>query len=100
MPNPRAERMRPASGDGPVLREIVRRLVEVYHPERIYFFGSTALGDPGPNSDYDLVGSAGSDQPDKCANGHTHAAQAGLTPHDSRVPCDAIQRRHDASPLF
>lgn len=39
----------------PVLAEIVRRLVEAYHPERIYLFGSNARGDPGPDSDYDLM---------------------------------------------
>ncbi len=42
------------SGSEPVLEEIVRRLVEVYRPERIYLFGSKARGDEGPNSDYDL----------------------------------------------
>jgi predicted nucleotidyltransferase len=38
-----------------VLREIVRRLVDAYLPERIYLFGSTARGESGPNSDYDLL---------------------------------------------
>ncbi len=41
--------------DDPVLAEIVRRLVETYHPERIYLFGSCARGDSGPDSDYDLM---------------------------------------------
>jgi len=44
----------PAAGD-PVLAEVVRRLVEVYHPLRIYLFGSAARGDAGPDSDYDLM---------------------------------------------
>lgn len=44
----------PSLGD-PVLPEVVRRLVEVYHPERIYLFGSTARGEAGPDSDYDLM---------------------------------------------
>ncbi|MCP9441838.1 MAG: nucleotidyltransferase domain-containing protein, partial [Nitrospira sp.] len=39
----------------PVLPEIVRRLVEVYEPERIYLFGSKARGEAGPDSDYDLL---------------------------------------------
>ena len=34
----------------PLLVEIVRRLVEVYQPERIYLFGSTARGEGGPDS--------------------------------------------------
>lgn len=37
------------------LSEVVRRLVEVYSPERIYLFGSVARGDAGPHSDYDLL---------------------------------------------
>lgn len=39
----------------PVLGEIVRRLAEAFHPERIYLFGSKARGDEGPDSDYDLL---------------------------------------------
>ena len=41
--------------DDPVLAEVVRRLVEAYHPERIYLFGSRARGDDGPDSDYDMM---------------------------------------------
>lgn len=37
------------------LTEIVNRLAEAYHPERIYLFGSTARGDQGPDSDFDLM---------------------------------------------
>jgi predicted nucleotidyltransferase len=37
------------------LTEIVKRLAEAYHPERIYLFGSTARGDQGPDSDFDLM---------------------------------------------
>ncbi|MCK4304358.1 MAG: nucleotidyltransferase domain-containing protein [Candidatus Eisenbacteria sp.] len=43
------------SADDPVLAEIVRRLVEAYHPLRIYLFGSKARGDAGPDSDYDVM---------------------------------------------
>jgi predicted nucleotidyltransferase len=41
--------------DAPVLGEIVRRLVDLYHPERIYLFGSAARGEAGPDSDYDFM---------------------------------------------
>ena len=41
--------------DDPALAEFVRRLVEIYHPLRIYLFGSRARGDWGPDSDYDLM---------------------------------------------
>jgi uncharacterized protein len=43
------------TADDPVLAEIVRRLVEVYRPDRILLFGSVARGDAGPDSDYDLM---------------------------------------------
>jgi predicted nucleotidyltransferase len=38
-----------------MVREIVTRLIDVYHPERIYLFGSAARGDAGPGSDYDFM---------------------------------------------
>ena len=37
------------------LAEIVRRLVEAYHPECIYLFGSQARGEVGADSDYDIM---------------------------------------------
>lgn len=42
-------------GHDPVVKEIVRRLVDAYQPERIYLFGSAARGELGPNSDYDVL---------------------------------------------
>jgi len=50
-----ATTFRRPSADDPVLAEIVRRLAEVYRPERIYLFGSVARGEAGLNSDYDLM---------------------------------------------
>lgn len=41
--------------DTEVLDEVVRRIVEVAHPERIILFGSAARGETGPNSDLDLL---------------------------------------------
>jgi len=46
---------KPPSAEDALLAEIVRRLVGAYQPERIYLFGSTARGDSGPDSDYDLL---------------------------------------------
>lgn len=43
------------SCEDPVVGEITRRLIEVYHPERVYLFGSAARGDAGADSDYDLL---------------------------------------------
>jgi uncharacterized protein len=39
----------------PHLAEVVRRLVEVLKPERIYLFGSQARGEATEDSDYDLL---------------------------------------------
>jgi predicted nucleotidyltransferase len=47
--------MNEAVVEDPKLAEIVRRLVDAYHPEAIYLFGSTARGEAGPDSDYDLL---------------------------------------------
>ena len=37
------------------LDDIVRRIVEVAHPDRIILFGSAARGEMGPDSDVDLL---------------------------------------------
>jgi predicted nucleotidyltransferase len=37
------------------IEEITRRLVEYYHPDRIYLFGSEARGEAGPDSDLDFL---------------------------------------------
>ena len=55
MPRTDTEIFQPPTADDPVLTEVVRRLAEVYHPLRIYLFGSAARGDAGPDSDYDLM---------------------------------------------
>jgi len=39
----------------PQLDEIIRRIVEVAHPQRIVLFGSAARGAMGPDSDVDLL---------------------------------------------
>ena len=36
-------------------KEVVRRLVDEFHPEAIYLFGSRAWGKPGAGSDIDLL---------------------------------------------
>lgn len=43
-----------AAGD-PVLAEIIRRLVDAFHPDRIYLFGSKGRGEEESDSDYDLM---------------------------------------------
>ncbi len=68
----------PPAVNSPVLEEIVRRLVEVYHPERIYLFGSAARGEAGPHSDYDLLIIQQSDQPRYACSGVYYRALADL----------------------
>jgi predicted nucleotidyltransferase len=41
--------------DQKTLDDIIRRIVEVAHPEKIILFGSAARGEMGPNSDVDLL---------------------------------------------
>ena len=40
--------------DQELIDDIVRRIVERFHPKRIVLFGSQARGDAGPDSDVDL----------------------------------------------
>jgi uncharacterized protein len=41
--------------DPAILAEVIRRIVEVAHPERIVLFGSAARGQMGPDSDLDFI---------------------------------------------
>jgi len=41
--------------DSNLLNEIVQRLVNALHPEKIYLFGSHAYGQPNDDSDVDLL---------------------------------------------
>jgi uncharacterized protein len=48
--------MRNASQGGrKEIRQMVRRIVNQFHPEKIILFGSHARGDAGPDSDVDLL---------------------------------------------
>jgi uncharacterized protein len=47
--------MKPEDIDDLALERLITRLVEAFHPLRIYLFGSRARGDAGPDSDYDLM---------------------------------------------
>jgi len=37
------------------LQEVVRRIVQEFDPQRVVLFGSYACGEPGPDSDVDLL---------------------------------------------
>ena len=41
--------------DDPLLFQIIQRLVNAYHPDHVYLFGSRGRGEGGPDSDYDLL---------------------------------------------
>ena len=45
----------PRELDPAVLKEIVRRVVDVANPRKVILFGSAARGAMGPNSDVDLL---------------------------------------------
>ncbi len=47
------------------IQEIVKRLVDFYHPERIYLFGSAARGDDTPDSDLDFCVVLADDAPEE-----------------------------------
>jgi uncharacterized protein len=55
MPESVSPTLAPPSAGDPILAEVVRRLQQLYHPEQIYLFGSTARGESGPDSDYLMV---------------------------------------------
>ena len=64
--------------DDRVLAELVRRLVEAFHPERIFLFGSKARGDAGPDSDYDLLVLVGDEAPpERCRSRLAYQALRG-----------------------
>ena len=56
--------------DDPALGEVLRRVVEAYHPLRVYLFGSVARGDRGPDSDYDLLLVVPNDAPTERRRSH------------------------------
>lgn len=67
------------SGDDPDLREIVRRLVNLYRLDRIYLFGSTARGEAGPDSDYDIMVVVPDDAPpDVCQTKDVYRVLRGI----------------------
>jgi predicted nucleotidyltransferase len=55
MPESVSPTLAPPFADDPIMAEVVRRLQQLYHREQIYLFRSTARGESGPDSDYDLM---------------------------------------------
>jgi uncharacterized protein len=60
------------------IAEITRRLVDYFHPERIYLFGSAARGDGGPDSDLDFCVVLPDDAPESLYRLGVHRALWGI----------------------
>jgi len=74
-----------------LLREIVQRLVEEFHPDRIILFGSHAWGTPSPDSDVDLLVGVPTSQVSPAQRAmRAHRALRGLG-----IPKDVLVRTRD-----
>ena len=60
------------------LEEMVRRIVEAVHPDKIILFGSHARGEAGSDSDVDLLIIAPSDQPNWRRTGLLYQVLRGI----------------------
>ena len=67
-----------SSSDEGLVRDIVRRIVDVAHPEKVILFGSQARGDARPNSDFDVLVIKESDEPRYRRSAPLYAALADL----------------------
>ncbi len=68
----------PTDSQGKLL-EVVQRLVDVFTPERIYLFGSTARGDTNIDSDFDVMVVVPDDTPAfLCSAGRAYEALWGI----------------------
>ena len=54
-PNVAHESLHLVPDEARLLHRIIERLVQAYHPQQIYLFGSKARNDAGPDSDFDLL---------------------------------------------
>ena len=71
--------------DDEVVTDVVRRVVDTFHPKRVVVFGSVARGETGPDSDMDLFVEMESDLRyiDRCV-----AVRTAL--HDVQIPLDVF----------
>ena len=60
------------------IEEMVRRIVEAVHPDKIILFGSHARGEAGPDSDVDLLIVAPSEERPWRRTGFLYTLLAGL----------------------
>lgn len=72
---------------GEVIAEMTRRLVEYYHPVRIYLFGSEARGEAGPDSDLDFMVVVPDDTPEHVMrSGGIESVLSGLNVAKDVIP--------------
>jgi len=64
---------------------MTRRIVRLFHPERVILFGSHARGDAGPDSDVDLLVVMDPDGPTR-----RRQLEIRLALRDVRVPKDIV----------
>ncbi|MEK7396962.1 MAG: nucleotidyltransferase domain-containing protein [Candidatus Poribacteria bacterium] len=81
--------------DSNLLNEIVQRLVDALHPEKIYLFGSHAYGQPNDDSDVDLfIVVNDSDLPPRMKAVEGYRALSGiLVPAEIKVATQSIFER-------
>jgi predicted nucleotidyltransferase len=76
------------------IRQMVRRIVSQFRPEKIILFGSHARGDAGPDSDVDLLVVMPVE-----GSRREKAVEIGVALHDIRVPKDIIVTTPEAFEL-
>jgi predicted nucleotidyltransferase len=71
-----------------VPEELLRRVVARLNPTRVILFGSHARGDPGPDSDWDLLVVVDDDVPTDRVNWRAlHEARRGFVGAVDLIPC-------------
>lgn len=73
------------SSESKEIRQMVRRIVSEFAPERIILFGSHARGDAGPDSDVDLLVVMPVE-----GSSREKAVEIGVALHDIRIPKDIV----------
>lgn len=78
------------------IQEMVRRIVEAFHPEKVFLLGSHARGDAGPDSDIDLLVVMETDSRRRAAVDMRMAVDDIVIPKDILVapPAEFEARRH------
>lgn len=87
----------------PIPESLLRGIVEVYAPRRVVLFGSHARGEPGPDSDIDLVVVLDDSAPPAALSWRLrNEARKGFTGSVDIIPCRerVLQERARAAGSF